>query len=42
MPLNVLQLSKVKKRAMPWRIAECFMGGVIGAIGALVLLGWLL
>jgi hypothetical protein len=39
MPLNVLQLSQVK----PWRrrgerAIECFLGGMIGAMGALIIM----
>lgn len=45
MPLNVLQLSQVRRS--PWRrrgerAIECFLGGMIGAMGGVVLLWWLL
>lgn len=45
MPLNVLQLSQVRRS--PWRrrgerAIECFLGGMIGAMGALIIMGWLL
>lgn len=41
MGLNVLQLSQVKRRRGE-RAIERFLGGMIGAMGAIVILGWLL
>lgn len=41
MGLNILQLSQVKTRRGECA-TECFLGGMIGAMGAIVILGWLL
>lgn len=41
MGLNILQLSQMKTRRGE-RAIECFLGGMIGAMGALLILAWLL
>jgi len=42
MPLHTLQLGRVRSRRSGLPALEYFVGGVLGALGALVVIWWVL